>query len=76
MHHTMTDKRYDELMTEDSSISCVLTEEELNEGWHWCLEWDDLLIHPNDTTEYSFCRCEGFEKFAEEVRRTISKSDS
>jgi hypothetical protein len=48
---------------------CVLTSEEVNEGWHWCPEWDDLLIHPNDTAEYALCHCEGFEKFAEAARQ-------
>ena len=36
-----------------------LTEDEMKMGWHWCLEWDDMLIHPA-MSEYAHCRCSGY----------------
>ena len=49
----MDKKRYNELMT---NLELKLTEEEIKEGWHFCCEWDGLLIHPNDP-EYECCSC-------------------
>jgi hypothetical protein len=68
MGETMSDKycgmslqRWDELM--NSNGPCVhLTEGEMADGWHWCPEWDDLLIHPMDG-EYQFCQCEDKQKY-------------
>lgn len=50
----MTKKRYNELMEKDG----CLTEEELEEGWHWYCEWDYLLIHPS-WEEAQCCSCVG-----------------
>lgn len=40
-NNKMTKERYHHLMT-NNSIS--LTKEEHNEGWHFCPDWDFLLI--------------------------------
>jgi hypothetical protein len=48
----MTDERYDELMEDDN---LRLTQEEIDEGWHFCMcEWDGLLIHKR-WKEAEFC---------------------
>lgn len=39
----MNSERYDALM-KDESLS--LTDVELAQGWHFCREWDGLLIGP------------------------------
>lgn len=39
----MTDERYRQLMDNDP---LPLTKEELDQGWHFCHERDDLLISP------------------------------
>lgn len=46
----------------------ALTKEEMEDGWHFCAEWDDLLIHPNDNKEYYLCRCVGYEKFVDKIK--------
>jgi len=33
-----------------------LTEAEKAEGWHFCLEWDGMLCHP-DSPEAEVCGC-------------------
>lgn len=33
-----------------------LTEEEFNQGWHWCYEWDSMLVGPG-SEEALFCSC-------------------
>lgn len=48
----MTDERYAEL---DSS-GAAPTEEEAADGWHYCAEWDGLLIHPS-WAEAAACAC-------------------
>ena len=50
---TMTRARYNLLMTSDSE---PLTDAEIKEGWHFCCEWDGLLIHPDDE-EAKCCTC-------------------
>lgn len=49
----MTPERYKELQITDAK----LTQQEINEGWHFCLEWDDMLCHP-DMPEAKICGCE------------------
>ena len=34
-----------------------LTKEEIAEGWHYCLEWDEMLVHP-EWEEARVCKCE------------------
>lgn len=46
------DKRYEELMCGNAK----LTTEEMKSGWHFCCEWDELLIHPT-WPEAICCRC-------------------
>jgi len=33
-----------------------LTDEELAEGWHWCLDFDGLLVGP-PSFEAKYCTC-------------------
>lgn len=49
----MTPDRYNSLMRDDS---LKLTPEEINEGWHFCSEWDCLLVGPG-MGELEPCRC-------------------
>ena len=73
MIHTMLKSRYDSLTNWDSEEpEGILTAEEIKEGWHYCLEWDDMLIHPKDAEEYALCDCAGQEKFAEQARNEIN----
>lgn len=46
----MTPQRYEKLMSRQAR----LTKAEVKEGWHYCPEWDGLLIHPSDP-EADFC---------------------
>lgn len=49
----MDDKRYQEANTGD----CVLTQSEIDEGWHFCYEWDCLLVGPEMEDELAVCTC-------------------
>jgi hypothetical protein len=62
--HGMTQARFDFLMQpfEDENFLVMLTAEELKSGWHWCDEWDGLLIHTEDV-EFKHCKCEFMNKF-------------
>lgn len=48
----MNRKRYAELIKTDAK----LTEDEKREGWHFCKEWDFMLIH-NTYIEFDACIC-------------------
>jgi len=48
-------KRWLEL---EQNIDGTLTEKELADGWHWCCEFDYLLVGP-DMSEIEYCLCEG-----------------
>lgn len=48
----MSDIRYKHLM----ACGGLLTTEEIDEGWHFCYDWDELLIH-NSWTEAEVCTC-------------------
>jgi hypothetical protein len=50
----MTNERYKDLM--DNHTASLLTPEEWQEGWHYCPEWDFMLIEPN-TPESESCTC-------------------
>lgn len=50
----MTRERYRQLMGDQS---LKLTPEELAEGWHFCPDWDFLLIHESDG-EAEGCTCD------------------
>jgi hypothetical protein len=47
----MTQERWQALMN-DQSLN--LTEAEIKEGWHWCHEFDGLLVGPG-MGEAEFC---------------------
>lgn len=49
----LTRERYWEL---ESDWSVRFTEEECAEGWHWCDDWDGLLVHPS-MSEAASCFC-------------------
>ncbi len=49
----MDKERYNLLMKSDSE---KLTEEEIQYGWHFCIEWDERLISP-DSPEFECCSC-------------------
>jgi len=49
----MTDERYNALMRSDV---LPLTEAEIADGWHFCWEFDGLLIGPG-WIELEFCHC-------------------
>lgn len=49
----MTDERYEQLMERDGTLSA----EEMAEGWHWCWEFDGLLVGPGMELCLEVCRC-------------------
>lgn len=49
----MTNERYWQLCKDDNE---KLTNTELSEGWHFCREWDYLLIGPG-MSEIEVCCC-------------------
>lgn len=50
----MTKQRWLELMND---LTLGLTESEITQGWHFCLDWDGLLIGPG-SRELDCCTCE------------------
>lgn len=55
----MTDERFKFLMSEQG-FDANLTKEELEQGWHFCYEFDGLLRNNNeeDKNEHGFkCSC-------------------
>lgn len=51
--HGMTKERYREL---DGDYELALTPEEVKAGWHFCPDWDYMLIHNLDI-EIEGCCC-------------------
>lgn len=52
---TMTHERWLEL---EKNQELTLTEEEIKNGWHFCPEWDGLLVNSNDDEgEGAACIC-------------------
>lgn len=49
----MNNERYIEL---ERSNSLPLTEEEIKKGWHWCGDWDYMLVGPGMAAVES-CTC-------------------
>lgn len=49
----MTNVRLHELLTD---WNARITPEEAAEGWHFCDDWDGLLVHPT-MQEYEACGC-------------------
>jgi len=61
--HGMNQERFDFLMQPfEGDESVMLTAAELKNGWHWCDEWDGLLIHIDDA-EFKQCKCDFMKKF-------------
>jgi hypothetical protein len=54
--NTMTLDRYRELMQPDGP---PLTAEEIDAGWHFCLEFDGLLVGPEMVGEWYTCTVSG-----------------
>lgn len=50
----MTEERWKALMSDD----CDLTPDEIALGWHFCWDWDGLLIGP-EMGEIVHCTCDG-----------------
>jgi hypothetical protein len=50
----MTDERYNELM---DNMDLSLTAEELAEGWHFCIEFDGLLVKGDPKEDYCGQTC-------------------
>lgn len=46
-----------------------LTEEQLKDGWHFCNEWDGMLIHITQP-EYEACLCDEYRKTWGNVRES------
>lgn len=60
-YYGMTFERYDFLMDEEGP--CVhLNEREIKDGWHFCDDWDGLLIHP-DSDEFRHCCCSHMKEY-------------
>jgi hypothetical protein len=73
MSDKMTKERWLELMqpyAENDGIN--LTADEIEAGWHWCEEWDGLLIHVDDV-EFDACGCSWMEKFRTPERMKMIK---
>lgn len=49
----MNPGRFNFLMSYENA---QLTKEEVAEGWHFCFDWDGLLIHKDDP-EAGACTC-------------------
>jgi len=58
--------RWKELMNDDSKM---LTPDEKNKGWHFCNDWDGLLINATDEQEGGCCYC-----FTEEEKANFRKA--
>ena len=52
MNVTITQERYTSLMKGEGT----LTQEEKAGGWHFCWEWDGMLIH-RTWVEAKYCTC-------------------
>lgn len=40
-----------------ASLTLPLTQKELEKGWHWCYDWDGLLVGPPMKGEWNACTC-------------------
>ena len=65
-YYGMPIERYDFLM-EAAGPCAHLSEDEMKQGWHFCGDWDYLLVHP-DSPEFRHCRCVHMNKFRTEER--------
>lgn len=51
----MNQARWDYLMSNEGYENGMLTEEEIKEGWHFCMEMDGLLANSNEPDGDCFC---------------------
>jgi hypothetical protein len=66
VRHGMTDERWEYLMQPfEGDENVMLTAKEVDNGWHWCYNWDGLLIHVEDV-EFEHCTCDFMKKFRKE----------
>ena len=49
---TMTDERWEKLMADQKAS---LTKEEIKAGWHFCYEYDGLLVGPDNPSTWCGC---------------------
>jgi len=71
--HGMSQERWNYLMQPfDGDENVMLTAEEVANGWHWCDEWDGLLIHADDR-EFEHCNCDFMKKFRTPARIEMMK---
>ena len=59
----MTNERYNELM---NITEARVSDEEFNQGWHFCEDWDFILIGPG-MYEMECCTCKVNRKLHKEV---------
>lgn len=62
----MDSERWTDLMNDPEGC---LSAKELAEGWHWCGDWDDLLVGPG-MMELTCCTCENIPIKTKEEART------
>lgn len=67
----MTDQRWRELMNDSNG---KLTQEEMAEGWHWCPDWDDLLVGPG-SMEITCCTCTNVDQGIKEASQWLRNVD-
>ena len=54
----MTPERYNALMDwNNEGLELSLTDDEIEQGWHWCGDWDFLLVGPDMEAEQASCNC-------------------
>ena len=54
----MTPERYNALMNwNNQGPDLCLTDDEIEQGWHWCSDWDFLLVGPDMEAEQAVCNC-------------------
>jgi len=54
----MTPERYNALMDwNNEGLELSLTDDEIEQGWHWCGDWDFLLVGPDMVNEQMACNC-------------------
>lgn len=52
----MTPQRYAEI---ELDCNAQLTQEEREQGWHFCPDWDYMLVGPETPAELQGCCCKG-----------------
>lgn len=59
----MTDERWLQLVISNTE---QLTQEELDEGWHFCCDWDGLLVGPG-MGERRACSCRQWKEMEDRI---------